>query len=268
MAFDRMTDDLDIIAKYSDEPYEEEGFTPAAFKASFDRGAKLCKAAINNLIDKLNGTATGAKNIGFLRSGNIPADNVQDAIENVQEQVRSAYEESAIPDGSVSEPKLDGNAVTTSKIAGGAVTMEKIAADIVRDYLSDTGWNAVTEFGVSIEQYADDQPVVYRKIGSVVYLRGACKATAELRTLNGDTFSEVPVEHLLFELPAGFRPSRSLFMVCHGSNACKWLLRIYGEDTVGSEGRVTLARYSEPRRGYTNVEAGTWLPFCISFPVG
>lgn len=307
MAFDRMTDDLDIISKYPDEPYEEDGFTAEAFKASFDRGAKLCKAAINRLVDKLNGKSTGAKYLGFLRSDRVPADNVQDAIDNVQQQIADAYSESAIPDGAVTSAKIDDGAVTTGKIgdgavtsskidyravtagkiaelavttakisdeavstekiAYGAVTKEKIANQAVDTYaiedgavtgakMSDTGWRDVTVID-GFASFSTAAPARYRKIGSVVFLTGALKPTSDMPVTDSGT----PVELVAFEMPAGFRPTKTISVLCQGSGDGKWLMQIY------ANGRVTVSRYSGPE-GYKSVlPAGNWLPFHVSFPV-
>lgn len=147
MAFTEMKDDLDIIAKYPDEPYEEEGFTSTAFKASFDQGAKLCKDAINKLVRALN-AATAAASLGFRRTTNVPADNVQDAIENVQEQL-AGVSQGAIPNGSITGEKMQDAAVTTEKLEDGAVTGGKIAENTI------TGENIV-DGGIGTTQIGDE----------------------------------------------------------------------------------------------------------------
>ena len=147
MAFTEMVDDLDIIAKYPDEPYEEEGFTSAAFKASFDRGAKLCKAALNALVRALN-AVTAAASVGFRRTANIPADNVQAAIENVQEQL-AGVSQGEIPNGSITGEKMQDAAVTTEKLEDGAVTGGKIAENTI------TGENIV-DGGIGTTQIGDE----------------------------------------------------------------------------------------------------------------
>ena len=99
-----MTDDLDIIAKYPDEPYEEEGYTSTAFKASFDRAGKLCKAAHNVLVRALN-AVTAAANVGFSRTAGVPADNVQAAVENVQQQLAGVALDH-VPDASIGNQQM------------------------------------------------------------------------------------------------------------------------------------------------------------------
>lgn len=164
MAFTKMTDDLDIIAKYPDEPYEEEGFTSTAFKASFDQGAKLCKDAINKLVRALN-AATAAASLGFRRTANVPADNVQDAIENVQAQLVGAFQEEAVvPNGSISAeklgtdsvttPSIENEAVTEPKIKNGSVTYDKVPeSGLIEDKTQNTGTHGSFYFTYNDAEY-------------------------------------------------------------------------------------------------------------------
>ena len=122
MAFDRMTDDMNIISKLPDEPNDEGGMTASAFKATFDKAGTLAKTAINKLIAAL-GASTAAGNIGFARSTEVPADNVKDAIENVQSQIAGVVLGS-IPDGSITAQQLAGGAVTAEKVADRALVID------------------------------------------------------------------------------------------------------------------------------------------------
>ena len=119
MAFDRMTDDMNIISKLTDEPNDEGGMTASALKAAFDKAGTLAKTAINKLIAAL-GASTAAGNIGFARSTEVPADNVQDAIDNVQSQI-AGVAMGEVPNGSVTAEKMAGGAVTAEKVAPGAI---------------------------------------------------------------------------------------------------------------------------------------------------
>lgn len=108
MSFPNMTDDMDIIAALGDEPNEDDGLTAAGLKAKFDMAGNLCKTALNNLVNALH-AITAAGNIGFQSSENVPADNVQDAIDNVQAQIRD-----------VSQDGVANNSITAEKLAAGA----------------------------------------------------------------------------------------------------------------------------------------------------
>ena len=122
MAFDRMTDDMNIISKLPDEPNDEGGMTASALKATFDKAGTLAKTAINKLIAAL-GASTAAGNIGFARSTGVPADTVQGAIENVQSQI-AGVALGSIPDGSITAQQLAGGAVTAEKVADGALVID------------------------------------------------------------------------------------------------------------------------------------------------
>lgn len=167
MAFTEMADDLDIIAKYPDEPYEEEGFTSTAFKASFDKGAKLCKEAHNALVRALN-AVTSAASLGFRRTANIPADNVQAAIENVQEQL-AGVSQGAIPNGSITGEKMQDAAVTTEKLEDGAVTGGKIAENTIAGENIVDGGIGTTQIGDEAVTTGklDDLAVSTAKIGNL-----------------------------------------------------------------------------------------------------
>lgn len=80
-------------------------YSAAQLQAFFDMAAQNIRETFNELVSKLEGSG-GAAEIGFSATPNVQAENVQAAIENVQEQVRSAYEESAIPDGSITSDKI------------------------------------------------------------------------------------------------------------------------------------------------------------------
>lgn len=163
MAFSQMTDDLDIIAKYPDEPYEEEGFTSAAFKASFDRGAKLCKAAHNVLVQALNGV-NASFSVGFRRSSAIPADNVQAAIESVQAQIQQfVQDEAVIPNGSITGAKIADRTIQGINIRLMTIGKEHLKNDAVdSDILKD---GAVTvekldDYAVTNDKLADESVTV------------------------------------------------------------------------------------------------------------
>ena len=114
MAFDRMTDDMNIISKLPDEPNDEGGMTARALKATFDKAGTLAKTAINKLIAAL-GASTAAGNIGFARSTGVPADNVQDAIDNVQSQI-AGVALNTVPNGSIDTAQLANKSVTQHKL--------------------------------------------------------------------------------------------------------------------------------------------------------
>lgn len=100
-------------------------YSAAQLQAFFDQAAQNIRGTFNELVNKLE-SSDGASEIGFSETDNVHGANVQSAIENVQEQLRSAYEESAIPDGSVTSDKI---------LAGG----------LLEDVSSSVTWTAVGE---------------------------------------------------------------------------------------------------------------------------
>jgi hypothetical protein len=92
--------------------------------------------------------------------------------------------------------------------------------------------------------------VRYRKDGRMVEVRGIVTPTS---AITGDTDM-----HTIFTLPAGYRPSSLIYVVCQGSGACTWLLR------VNTSGTVDFSRYRNGE-GFTTAAADTWLPFQATF---
>ncbi len=115
MAFNKITDNLNIIQALDDEPNDVGGLTAQQLKAKFDEAANTLKARINAIVDQLM-AATAASDVGFSTSENVPADNVQDAIENVQAQLQ-AVTQGTVANGSITTAKLDDDAVTGAKVA-------------------------------------------------------------------------------------------------------------------------------------------------------
>jgi hypothetical protein len=135
MAIPEFTYDMDIISKLDDEPNDAGGLTAAQLKAKFDEGGKALKTFINGeLVPSIE-----ASQIPFTPNGVITSETVQDAIEEVQQEI-TEMGEGVIPNGSVTteklanlavtEDKIDDGAVTEDKIYDGAVTLEKLADDV------------------------------------------------------------------------------------------------------------------------------------------
>lgn len=124
MALPTCNEDMNIISKLDDEPNDVGGLSAASLKAKFDLAGNLLKKALNDLVAALGNNAA-AKNIGFAPTTAVNADNVQDAIENVQSQIADVSQ-SGIADASVTAAKIADGAVGTAAIADAAVTYDKI----------------------------------------------------------------------------------------------------------------------------------------------
>lgn len=129
MAFTIPDDVLGTISKLSNYPNRIERLRAAALKAQFDADAKTVMGALKRLIQEL-GLATAARNVGFEKTTAVNADNVQDAIENVQSQIADVSQ-SGIADASITAAKIADGAVGTAAIADDAVTAGKLAMSAV-----------------------------------------------------------------------------------------------------------------------------------------
>lgn len=88
------------IASLADAP----ALSAPELKEYFDSSPEELKNALNGTIAELCSTQ-GAKNVGFMRSDSVHADTVQEAIENVQGQIKNIAL-GQIPEGSVDETRL------------------------------------------------------------------------------------------------------------------------------------------------------------------
>ena len=125
MAFTIPDDELGTVSKLSNYPNRIERLKAATLKGRFDADAKTVMGALKRLIQEL-GLATAARNVGFEKTTAVNADNVQDAIENVQRQI-AGVSQGGIADGAVTAEKIADGAVGTAAIADDAITAEKIA---------------------------------------------------------------------------------------------------------------------------------------------
>lgn len=101
MALTEFTNDLNIIQKLDDEPNDVGGLTSAELKAKFDEAGLTIQTWINETFIP----ALIAANLKFQSTKDIPAETIQAAIENVQEQVKQATI-AAVPNGSINYVKL------------------------------------------------------------------------------------------------------------------------------------------------------------------
>lgn len=129
MAFTIPDDELGTVSKLSNYPNRIERLKAATLKGRFDADAKTVMGALKRLIQQL-GLATAARNVGFEKTTAVNADNVQDAIENVQSQIADVSQ-SGIADASITAAKIADGAVGTAAIADDAVTAGKLAMSAV-----------------------------------------------------------------------------------------------------------------------------------------
>lgn len=129
MAFTIPDDELGTVSKLSNYPNRIERLKAATLKGRFDADAKTVMAALKRLIREL-AMPTAAKNVGFEKTTAVNADNVQDAIENVQSQI-AGVSQGGIADGAITTAKIADGAVGTAAIADDAITADKLAMSAV-----------------------------------------------------------------------------------------------------------------------------------------
>lgn len=168
MAFEKMTDNMNIISSLGDEPNEDNGLSASKLKEKFDTAGLLAKEAINKLISAL-GASTAAGNIGFASSTQVPADNVQDAIDNVQGQL-AGVSQGAVANGSI----------TSEKLADGAVTVDKVAPEIARviDVSDSFNFGSATLSENVTSAYVDTYQFKYAPLLGVIFYKIVCHVYA------------------------------------------------------------------------------------------
>ena len=185
MSFSIMNDDMEIVGKLGDEPNEDDGLDAAGLKAVFDQAGKLCKAAINKLISELHNAAAAAS-VGFSRSASVPADNVQDAIENVQQQI-AGVSQGAVPNNSITTEKLVDESVTGAKVAAGTLRQDIDGTDAMHVRRSE--FTSLTN-GLKLH---------YFKALGMVFLEGVVTVVPssdwQSATLDFDRYAPVPMAH-------------------------------------------------------------------------
>ena len=138
MAFTIPNGVTDVIKKLSNFPNRIDRLKATQLKAMFDQAAKNVQEDVKRLVSEL-GASTAAGNIGFARSTEVPADNVQDAIENVQSQI-AGVALGEVPNGSITARQLADGAVTTEKVAPGAIAFLDVSDQYqIRIGLATTG---------------------------------------------------------------------------------------------------------------------------------
>lgn len=186
MAFTIPDDELGTVSKLSNYPNRIERLKAATLKSRFDADAKTVMGAIKRLIQEL-GLATAARNVGFEKTTAVNADNVQDAIENVQSQI-AGVSQGGIADGAVTTAKIADGAVGTAAIADDAVTADKLAMSAV-----DTDaikWGAVDAYRLK------DAAVTEAKLsnGAVTESKIGYYAVTEKKIARGAVTSEKIVD--------------------------------------------------------------------------
>jgi hypothetical protein len=113
MGFTRSTTDISVHQKLGDYPNQENGMTPEDLKKRYDLPAEILQKDLNKLEEELE-SVIGASNVGALT-----LDVADDSNNNVQAKLEYIYGQlqnvalGQIPDGSITEAKLETNYANT-----------------------------------------------------------------------------------------------------------------------------------------------------------
>ena len=171
-------------------------------------------------------------------------------VEDGQLRVTCEAGEAAVSGGSDSSGIGSGTSepgASTAAAAGRAGAAAEAVQEL-SDSLSSDGPHELPLTGATV--YGSDPAPTYERVGGMVHVCGTI-APASTVAANGTLAFSV--------LPQGFRPRRTVFAVCQGSNRAVWLL------TVSSSGTMTAARYRD-ETGWVAMGTNVWLPFSVTFP--
>lgn len=151
--------------------------------------------------------------------------------------------------GNVYYPHTD-----ASVVKNGSKTVAEQLNDLEnnkQDKITDSGWIDLP-LNSQVTAYNSSSAPKYRKIGNMVEIRGSIKISGNISSSSGLNFAT---------LPAGFRPSQTIGVVCEGSVVSKWYLNISNDS-----GALNVDRYSENGSTIKTTFAGNeWLPFQCTF---
>lgn len=189
MAFTIPDDELGTVSKLSNYPNRIERLKAATLKGRFDADAKTVMGALKRLIQEL-GLATAARNVGFEKTTAVNADNVQDAIENVQSQIADVSQ-SGIADASITAAKIADGAVTAGKLAMRAVDTDAIKWGAVDAYrLKDA---AVTEAKLANGSVTESKIGYYAVTGKKIASGAVTSEKIADRTINSAKMGDASV---------------------------------------------------------------------------
>ena len=115
MSIPKFIEDLAVIQKLPDLPRDTNGYPVQVFKAAFDKAGLALQAFLN---DKLIPAIIAGK-IPFSATSEIQAENIQDAILNVHNQIKDA---------------------ATGSIVNGSVTAEKLSQALLERIYGGRSW--------------------------------------------------------------------------------------------------------------------------------
>lgn len=171
---DWRVDDRDNEVGFSTFRDDEEGV-----RADMQYLHEETKNYINNvLIPSLK-----ADGLPFNRSSAIPADTIQEALENLQQQIVDAVVEGVLPENAVTTDKVKDGAITSAKLADGAVTASKIGSGAVTAGKIGSGAVTTAKLGagaVTTEKLANGAVDLTTKVSGILPVANGGTGVANL----------------------------------------------------------------------------------------
>lgn len=134
-----------------------------------------------------------------------------------------------------------------SSAADGSQAREAAVERSLNSLNYNSGWKSFP-FSSAFGNFAGGDPVKYRRIGRTVEICGEAAPTGT---------QAAGAETLMGTLPAGFRPDKTVYAVCHGSGQNLWLC------AVGTTGNVLFSRYGTEDPAAASSAA--WIPVHVVF---
>jgi len=193
MAFTPFSTDVkNIEGLGTNRPNADLSMTGLALRQKFDKAVSDIKLWINNTFLSEIGGSGGAENIGLTTPTGMEATNVQDAIEELADNIGS------VNDGAVTTVKLADTAVTTAKIAANAVTKEKLEAGATyttatATLTASTGWTNKQQT-VNVEGVTAENTVIVSSAPAnyVAYCEAQIRAVSQATGTITFSCEEVP----------------------------------------------------------------------------
>lgn len=113
MSFTKSTTDISVHQKLGDYPSQDDGITAEELKKKFDYPAETLQKDLNKVVGELSEN-TASSNIGAdkIHESDTSAENVQAKLEKIYKDLQNTTL-GQIPDGSITEEKLNGDYSST-----------------------------------------------------------------------------------------------------------------------------------------------------------
>lgn len=113
MSFTKSTTDISVHQKLGDYPIQDDGITAEELKKKFDYPAETLQEDLNKIVEELSkNTASSSIGADKIHENDASAENVQAKLEKIYKDLQNVTL-GQIPDGSITEEKLNGDYSST-----------------------------------------------------------------------------------------------------------------------------------------------------------